>query len=260
MKPILFCIHGLWATPATWTGLKSRFEAVGHQVVAPALPFHDRDPTLPPLAEMGAITVEDYIQFLVGEIGRLERPPVIVGHSMGAMLAQAVAARVAHLGLVLLSPAATATTAVPSIAAVRTMAGVVTKWGWWRSPTRIDLNAAHWGIYNGVPDEIVRAEYAGLVWDSGRVIAEMTLPNMSRTGATRVDYARLDKPALVVVGAEDRITVPGIARATARKLGGTVDYHELPGIGHWLFWGDVELRVGDWIEAWLGQFETVDAS
>ena len=26
MKPILFCIHGLWATPSTFTRLKARFE------------------------------------------------------------------------------------------------------------------------------------------------------------------------------------------------------------------------------------------
>ncbi len=253
MKPILFCIHGLWATPATFTGLKTRFEAAGHPVVAPALPFHDRDPNLPPAPGIGTLTVEDYVAFLVAEVARLPEPPVLVGHSMGGMLAQAVAARVAHRGLVLLSTAATATTAVPAIATLRTMAGVVTKWGWWHSPTRIELDAARWGIYNGVPEAIVRTEFAGLVWDSGRVIAEMTLPHLSKTGATRVDHARLTEPALVIVGTEDRITVPGISRATARKLRGTVDYHEIAGAGHWLFWGGTEARVGDYIAGWLAQ-------
>jgi pimeloyl-ACP methyl ester carboxylesterase len=255
LKPILFAIHGLWATPATWTGLKARFEAAGYEVVTPALPYHDRDPGLPPAAEVGSLTVEDYAQFLVAEIARLAAPPVILGHSMGGMLAQAVAARVPHRGLVLLSTAATAATAVPGLGPVRTMAGVVTKWGWWRKPTRIELPAARWGIYNGVPDAIVRAEFAGLVWDSGRVIAEMTLPNLSRTGATRVDYTRLAGPALVIVGSDDRITPPGISRSTARKLAGAVDYHELPGVGHWLFWGDVEVAVGDRLARWLEPFE-----
>lgn len=256
LKPILFCIHGLWATPGTFTRLKARFEASGHEVVTPALPWHDRDPTLAPAPEIGLLTVEDYIQFLVGEIAKLASPPVIIGHSMGGMLAQAVAARVEHKGLVLLSTAATATTVSPGLATLRTMAGVVTKWGWWRSPTRIEFGPARWGIYNGVPDDVVQAEYAGLVWDSGRVIAEMTLPNISTTGATKVDYAKLTKPALVIVGTEDRITVPGVSRATARKLSGPVDYHEIAGAGHWLFWGDLEVKVGDYIEDWLGQLAT----
>jgi pimeloyl-ACP methyl ester carboxylesterase len=251
VKPILFCIHGLWATPGTFTRLKSRFEAAGYEVVAPALPYHDRDPTLPPPADIGTLTVEDYAQFLEAEIAKLPSPPVILGHSMGGLLAQVVAARVAHAGLVLLSTAATATTVVPGFATVRTMGGVVLKWGWWHAPTRIEYAAAKWGIYNGVPDEITRAEYAGLVWDSGRVLAEMTLPTLSKTRATTVDYSRLDKPALVIVGSEDRITLAGISRATARKLAGAVDYHEIPGAPHWLFWGDLETKVGDYLAAWL---------
>ena len=250
MTPVL-CIHGLWATPATFGRIAPGLAAQGFEVTAPALPFHDRDPALPPAPEVGRLTVEDYVAFLAEAALALPAPPVILGHSMGGMLAQAVAARVPHRALVLLSPAATAQTFVPALATLRTMGGVTGSWGWWHKPTRIAWPAARWGIYNGVPEDIARAEFAGLVWDSGRVIAEMTLPHLSATGATKVDYRRLDKPALVVVGAEDRITVPGIARATARRLAGETDYHELPGVGHWLFWGDTEARllalIGDWL-------------
>ncbi|PZN95113.1 MAG: hypothetical protein DCF31_07530 [Alphaproteobacteria bacterium] len=251
--PPLFFIHGYWSTPATFARLKTRFAALGYEVHAPALPYHERDPSLAPAPEIGTLTVEDYARFLVAEIEKLAVAPVIIGHSMGGMLAQIVAARVPHAGLVLLSTAATAATQVPSVATIRTMGGVMTRWGWWRSPTQISPEAAMWGIYNNVPDAIARAEYAAHVWDSGRVLAEMTLPSVSTTGATKVDYRRLDRPALVIVGTEDRITVPGISRATARKLAGTVDYHEIPGSGHWLFWGSIETLVGDYIADWLGQ-------
>jgi pimeloyl-ACP methyl ester carboxylesterase len=260
LKPTLFCIHGYWATPATFTGLKARFEAAGYRVVTPALPFHDRDPSLPPPPGLGDVTIEDYATFLVAEIERIAGPVILVGHSMGGMLAQIVAARVPHTGLVLLSTAATAGTAVPALNTIRTMAGVVFKWGWWEDATRIDYDRWRWGIGNGVPEAIARAEYAALVWDSGRVMAEMTLPGLSTTGATKVDYSRLDKPALVIVGADDRTTVPGISRATARKLRGTVDYHEIADCGHWLFWGETDVRVGDWMAGWLEQFEPQPAA
>lgn len=252
---MLFCIHGMWSTPAAFTGLKARFEAAGYEVVVPTLPLHDRDPALPPAPEVGTLTIEDYARFLVVEIEKLPGPPVIIGHSMGGMLAQIVAARVPHLGLVLLSTAATAATASPSFDTARTMVGVVTKWGWWHSPTRIDEARARWGIYNEVPDDIASREIAALVWDSGRVIAEMMLSSVSTTAVTKIDYSRLDRPALVIVGTADRITVPEISRATARKLAGTVDYHEIAGAPHWLFWGELEVKVGDYIADWLGQFE-----
>ena len=257
LKPTLFCIHGYWATPATFTGLKARFEADGYRVIAPALPFHDRDPGLPPPPGLGVMTVEDYATFLVGEVERIDGPVVLVGHSMGAMLAQIIATRVPHAGLILLSTAPTAATGAVALNTIRTMIGVVTKWGWWEDPTRIDYDHWRWGIGNGVPEAIARAEYAALVWDSGRVMAEMTLPGLSATGATKVDYTKLDRPALVIVGADDRTTVPAISRATARKLAGTVDYHEIADCGHWLFWGETEIRVGDWIAGWLGQFEAL---
>ncbi len=254
MAPPLVFVHGMWSTPATFTRLRARLEAEGHVTHAPVLPWHDRDAGLPPCAELGRVTIEDYANFLVAEIDKLAAPPVIIGHSMGGLLAQIVAARVPHAGVVLLSTAATATTASLALSTVRSVAKVVTRWGWWNEPTMVDPDQARWGIYNGVPNDIADAEIAQLVWDSGRVLAEMTLPSLSATGATRVNYARLGQPALVIVGTEDRITVPAISRATARALTGTVDYHEIAGSGHWLFWGATELRVGALIGDWLKQF------
>ena len=249
--PVVF-IHGMWSTPATFDGLRAVLEARGIATHAPALPFHDRDPALPPPPELGSVSVEDYLTFLAAEVARLPTPPVIAGHSMGGFLAQALAARVGAPGLVLFSPAATAATNVPALDPVRTLAGVVTKGGWWRRPTLIDAGRARWGIYNEVPPEIATEEIGRLVWDSGHVLYELALPFVARTGAATVDYGRLTMPTLIVVGNRDRITPAAIARATARKVAGRVDYHELPGVGHWLFWGGVEAEVAALTGEWLG--------
>jgi pimeloyl-ACP methyl ester carboxylesterase len=248
----LFFIHGMWSTPATFARLRERLEAAGHATHAPALPYHDRAPDLPPLAEVGRLTVEDYARYLVAEIAKLPEPPVLIGHSMGGMLAQVVGTRVPHKGLVLLSTGPTATTMdLTDIRPLRAFSGILFRWGWWNRPTMIDAERARWSIYNGVPADIATAEIAALVPDSGRVLAEMMWPGLSETGATKVDYARLSQPALAIVGLDDRITPPSTSRATARKLAGPVDYHELPGVSHWLFWGETEQQVGTLIEDWL---------
>lgn len=251
MKPPVFFIHGMWSTPAAFARIRSRLEVAGHAAYAPALPFHDRSPEAAPPPELGLVSVDDYIAFLIAEIARLPVAPVIAGHSMGGLLAQAVAARVGAPGLILFSPAATASTNVPAFAPLRTMAGVVTRPRWWERPTRIDAARARWGIYNEVPSDIADAEIAALVWDSGRVLYEMALPFAAKTGSTAVDHARLTMPALIITGDRDRVTPAGIARATARRVAGPVDYHELPGVGHWLWWGAVEERVGGIVEDWL---------
>jgi pimeloyl-ACP methyl ester carboxylesterase len=250
LKPPILLVHGMWSTPATFDGLRPVLEAAGHATHAPALPFHDRPASLPPAPELGSLSITAYVDFIVAEAGKLGAPPVLVGHSMGCVVVQLAASRIPHAGIVLLAPAAAANAQAFSLDPVRTLKSVLTRWGWWDSPTLLDEAGARWGVMNGVPDADADQEVKRLVWDSGRVMAEMALPPLFGN-VTRVDYARLDQPALVIVGSEDRTTPPGIARATARNLGGRVDYHELPGMPHWLFWGDVERQMATLVTEWL---------
>jgi pimeloyl-ACP methyl ester carboxylesterase len=248
--PPVLLIHGMWSTPATFDRLRLELEAAGHRTHAPALLFHDRPACLPPAPALGELSITAYVDHLVAEAGKLGEPPVILGHSMGGLLAQMVAQRIPHAGLILLSPAAAANSQSPSLDQVRTLKNVVLKWGWWDNPTIFDEAGARWGCFNGVSEDVTAREVANLVWDSGRVLAEMALPPLYGN-VTRVDYQRLTQPALVVVGGNDRTTPPGIARATARQLAGSVDYHEWPGVPHWLFWGEVEQRLHATVMTWL---------
>lgn len=248
----LYFIHGMWSTPAVWGGLRARFEAAGHATHAAALPLHTHRRADGPPPGLAALGLQDYVDFLVDDVSRLTVPPVIVGHSLGSFLAQAVAARVQPAGVVLLSPAATARTNAPGAGPVRTLWPIVSKWGWWKQATLIDAEAARWGIFNDVPAAVAEAEIDALVWDSGRVLADLAAPWAVRNGAATVDYAHLTCPTLIVTGTADRITPTGIARATARAWSGPVDYHELPGVGHWLFHAPVVERVGELMSDWLG--------
>lgn len=253
-KPPLFFIHGMWSTPHVWAWFADRYRGAGYSVEAPALPFHDIEPSSPPSAMLSTIGVQDYVDALLAAVRELPEPPVIVGHSMGGMLAQKVAEGSGAKGLVLLSPAPTAATQSLAVAPLRTVLGITTKRSWWRSPTRIDAERARWGLFNGVPPEIANDEIGKLVWDSGRVLFQISMPWADRSRATTVDYARLDMPALVVVGDCDRITPVATARATARALRGTTDYREIAGSGHWIFHDPVREKVAAEIDAFLSQF------
>lgn len=250
--PTLFFIHGMWGTPAHWNGMRAHFEARGHATCAPVLPWHDIDPRAPAPPQLGDVSVGDYVAFLVDELSRINGEVVIVGHSMGAMLAQLVAERVQPAGLILLSPGPTAETGALAISPLRATSGVTTKAGWWKKPTKIDRDKALWGIYNEVPADIANLEADALVWDSGRVLFQMAMPWADPAHGTRLDYGRLRMPTLVVVGDQDRITPIGNARATARKLAGQVDYREISGAGHWLFHSPVVEQVIGEMTAYLG--------
>lgn len=250
-RPPLFFIHGMWSRPQVWDRLRERLEAQGHATHAPALPYHDMEPGAGPAPQLAETGVGDYVAFLLDQVNRLSERPVIVGHSMGGMLAQLVAERSQPVGLVLLSPGPTASTGVLGVAPLRTVFGITKQPGWWKKPTLIDRERARWGVFNEVPTDITEREIDALVWDSGRVLFQMAMPWADPAKGTKVDYSRLAMPSLVVVGDRDRITPVGTARATARQLPGRVDYRELAGVGHWLFHDPVFARTATEIETFL---------
>ncbi|MFN2359841.1 MAG: alpha/beta fold hydrolase, partial [Marinobacter sp.] len=88
--------------------LREAFEQAGYRVEAPSLPLHvDKagyDDDL--RARLARTSLQDYVTFLIDRINQLEAPPILVGHSMGGLLAQLLAIRVPCAKLVLLSSAA----------------------------------------------------------------------------------------------------------------------------------------------------------
>ncbi|HEX4178907.1 MAG TPA: alpha/beta fold hydrolase, partial [Rhizomicrobium sp.] len=103
MKPPILMIHGAFCGPWSLDGLKEKFEAAGYAVTAPALRFHNG--ARPPAA-LGTTGLADYAADLEDEMAALGRAPILVGHSMGGLLAQMLAARRRAAAVILLAPSA----------------------------------------------------------------------------------------------------------------------------------------------------------
>ena len=245
--PILF-IHGMWSHSGVWDWFRSHFEALGHETHAPMLPFHDPHPDAEPDPLLATTGLRDYVDALLAAARDLPEAPIIVGHSMGGLLAQKVAAENGAAALALLSPAPSAQAGSLAISPLRTMLGVTTSSNWWRSPTKIDADRARWGIFNNVPAEPTNEALRQLSWDSGKVLFQIAMPFADRSKASQVDYGALTMPSLVLVGDTDRTTPVGVARATARRIPGATDYVELDEVGHWIFHSPVRERVAEEIE------------
>lgn len=91
--PILF-LHGAFSGPEVWTRFVAPwFAARGHPVAAPRLtdPYVTRPERL-----------RDYVRKAVDAVDAMEAPPVVIGYSLGGLVAQhlAVRRRVAGLALV----------------------------------------------------------------------------------------------------------------------------------------------------------------
>lgn len=250
--PPLLLVHGMWSRPSTFDQLMRELEAAGVRCRAPTLPCHDVPPGSPAPAGLAKLGLDDYVGAIRDEVLASPEPPVLLGHSLGGLIVQRVAAQTGAAGLILAATAPSASALVPSLAQALTLRRVTLSWGWWRKATLLDAASAREGVLNGVPEAEAQRSIAELTWDSGRVLAQISAPFLDRTKASRVDYARLTMPALVLYGLQDRIATAGTSRATARQLSGRVDYEEWPDAGHWFFHDALRPRLAQAIARFMG--------
>ncbi|PJE43122.1 MAG: alpha/beta hydrolase [Pseudomonas sp.] len=243
-------IHGTWANDQIWRQMADEFRCRGFTVHTPVLRHHDL-----PLEEgallIGNVGLQDYVDDLCTFVQSLDSVPIIVGHSLGGLLAQLVAARCRHKALVLLAPGP-----IPPIFgaypwALRIFARYFLRWGFWRKPL-FPPNWKTWekGIANRQPLIIQREHFSQLCADSGRVYFQMVFWFLDRNHAARLDPKEICAPVLVLCGEDDRTVNPRIARQTA-ALYRNGRYVELPSCGHLLIVGRYVEAVMCHIDRWL---------
>jgi hypothetical protein len=94
----ILLVHGAWHGPWCWDGVAERLAALGHQVEAVRLRGHDDPP--------GRIwhRVHHYLQDVHDAAAGFIEPPVLVGHSISALVVQRYLERGRARGAVLLAP------------------------------------------------------------------------------------------------------------------------------------------------------------
>jgi pimeloyl-ACP methyl ester carboxylesterase len=219
-------------------------------VHTPTLRYHDLS-LEEGAKKVGSVSLRDYADDLVALIESLDSPPLIVGHSLGGLIGQLVAARVRHAGLVAActAPAAGIFAMYPSTARIFGLHYLQLRP--WDKP----LYPASWKVFrsnisNTHSDEQARELYADLVCDSGRVYCEMAFPWQDRAKAATVDFAAITTPVLTIGAEDDRTVNPRVSRATASKYRqGT--YVEIPRSDHLVFVGNslpvTMSRIDDWM-------------
>ena len=250
MPGTLFMIHGMWGGPALWADYRRFFEARGYACVTPTLRHHDVDPGAPPPEALGTTSLLDYAADLEREILALPERPVIIGHSMGGLLAQILAARGLCSRLVCLTPAAPRGILALRPSVIRSFRGALLRWGFWRKPHRPSYDEAVYAMMHLLSAEERRKAYADYVHESGRAAFEIGFWLFDRRRAAEVDEGKVTCPVLVVAGGQDRITPEPVVRKVAAKYG--AHYKAFPEHAHWVLrekgWEDVAGYVLRWME------------
>jgi pimeloyl-ACP methyl ester carboxylesterase len=217
--------HGWWA----WRFWMPAFAASGFAAHALSFPNHTDAAVLPEDA-FCALGLEDYVARVRQAMDAVEGRVVLVGHSLGGVVAQVAAQRTAPAALVLVASAGprqlgrTRRDDFPADAPVR----------WTREAAR-----ARW---------FADADPAVVEWALDRVTAESPGVLNGSGGRAEVDPARIGCPVLVVRGGRDASSVPEGKKLAALYGAELLD---LPEAGHDLMLERGALRAARRVVGWL---------
>ena len=254
MSDNILLIHGTWCNGGNWGEFATQLQDRGFTVHAPSLRHHGRPGEVDLWANAQAVAkvgLLDYVADLASLVEERASPPIIVGHSVGALLAQLLAARVENRGVVLLGPA-------PAAGIFAFYPGAIWLWGrympqWLMGKPMYPVSLGPWRkqICNSTSLDISDSYYSTLCAESGTAYRQMCLWFLDPKRSARVDFDAVQAPVLVVTGSEDRCTAPAMGRATANKYGKRAKYVEIEGSDHMMTVGRFMPTTLEAIDRWL---------
>ena len=244
--PPVLLIHGILATG--WYFEKYQRFLAGRGYPSYAVNLRGRAGSRP-VADIGTVTIHELVADAL-EAARAIGRPVVIGHSMGGLIAQRLAEEDAADVTVLLAPAPPRGISIarpglmlrqlrhlPSLLGSRPLV-----------PGRGETSAI---VLNRVPLAERAALYERFIPDSGRAARDLSL------GVVRIDARRVRRPVLVVSGLDDRFIAPSVARKVAARYGAPC--WQYPENGHFLPWEPGWDRILADVEGWIVRSSSGDA-
>ncbi len=255
-QPIVL-IHGLWMTALSWEHWVERYKQRGHLVVAASWPGLEgnidairRDPT-----GMEHVGISEIVDHYASIIAALDRKPIIMGHSFGALITQillddglgtaGVSIDSAPIKGVYRLPWSTLKSSFPGLKNPANRHRAVT----------LTPEQFHYAFTNTMSaQDSQRAYERYAVPGPGRPLFQAAFANFTQHAVTEVDFESDRRPPLLVIaGGADHVSPPSINRAIAKlqhRAKSITAYKEFSGRSHFILgqpgWEEVADFALDW--------------
>jgi pimeloyl-ACP methyl ester carboxylesterase len=222
MEATVLFIHGMFLTGRSWASWCARFEGAGYHCLAPSWPGRKGEARAlreHPDPLLRTLTLTELISRFEA-IARAERtPPILIGHSMGGLVVQALLSRGA--GCVGVAIDSAPPFGIRSLAFSHLRANAPMLWPGASPivPTLASWRYAFW--HTGGADEVARAFDAEVVPES-RLVGKGPL---GKEGA--VDFSAPRPPLLMIAGELDHIIPASLNRTNAARYHPTLAPTEL---------------------------------
>ena len=242
-------IHGANCGAWCFEKFKPVFADAGWTCHIPDLPGHGPEAAAKPDA-VKSLGMADYRKALDRLLSRFATPPVLLGHSMGAVLAQQLAAESHARALVLLSPAPRAGILPATNGEKKLCTDLMSIGPFWTRALPPDFELASHYSLNRIPEGEGRAIFERFVPESGRALFELFFWMFDSERATEVDVSAVRCPVYCVSGTDDNLVSIETASAVATS------YPEAPfvaaeGHGHLLLLEPGAEEIASGIVAWI---------
>jgi alpha-beta hydrolase superfamily lysophospholipase len=268
--PDVVLIHGLWVTALSWEHWIERYRGRGYNVVAKGWPGMDvgveelrRDPSA--LAGMGVTEIVDHFENIVR---KLDRPPILIGHSFGGLIVQILLDRGLGAAGVSIDPAPVKGVLKLPLSTLRVSFPAL------RNPANVHKASAltpeqfHYAFTNTLSDDEAAAVYERYeVPGPDRVLFQAGLANFNPHAATKVNFHNNTRaPLLLIAGGKDHVAP---ASQTKENFGlyskskAVTDFKEFADRSHFTIgepgWEKVADYALDWATAHAAAYEKESA-
>ena len=237
--PVLF-VHGLWLLSSSWQPWRDLFEEAGYITLAPGWP--DDPATVAEAREHPEAFAKKMVQQVtdhyIAAISKLDRAPVVIGHSFGGLIAQKIAGDGAASVTVSIDNAPFKGVLPLPVSALKSASPVLTNPANAGKGVSLTWEQFQYGWVNNLDEEEGRHLFETFhVPAAGAPLFEAAFANVNPfSGETAVDSKNPDRGPLLIIGGENDHTVPpAITNASYKiqsKNPGVTEEVTIPGRGH----------------------------
>lgn len=252
MQTVMF-IHGMFMTPLCWEHWRSRFEAKGYTTLAPAWPgreesvrsLNDKHPD----PGLGRLSLSDVVNHYTAEIKKRDKRPILVGHSMGGLIAQILLHQDLAAGAVAVDPAPPAGVFSAKWSFLKANWPMVNPFVSQFTPRKMSFEDFQYAFVNTLPLEEQRVAYQRYVVPESRRV-----PRESTGGIARINFRKQRPPLLIIAGSADNIIPASLNKSNHEKYRHSpsiTDFKEFPQRVHFIIGQQGWEEVADFSAAWL---------